>query len=316
MGGDFRTDRVRHLLLGTDNHLPFFCRRNVAMVSENSKRQNDMSYQAIAHRERPRLAGMWLSLTGLAWVAMVSSVAFAQSGPYHHFHSADQPPGVVGRGQLMRGGPLPGHYQPVQITAPEGAGIELATNGMFETTGKSDLVVGMLVGNVYRLKITNIPFRPGQEVFPSVEIINRLYPPGGDPARFPIPIELTREELELALRGQYVVRVIYLEDPQTALPQREDPEHQRYFDVGADQDPLQVADRLGRPMAILKLGSRVPDVNHTTGRFLFQSPPWIHLPEITTEPAAPAAEGESHVAHRTSPVGRSRDGDVQPVTRE
>ena len=81
----------------------------------------------------------------------------------------------------------------------------------------------MLVGHVYRLKVTNIPFHEGQEVFPSIEVINRLYPPQGMEAKFPIPIELTREELEMAMRGQFVIRVIYLEDPRTALPRARRP---------------------------------------------------------------------------------------------
>jgi hypothetical protein len=43
------------------------------------------------------------------------------------------------------------------------------------------------------------------------------------------------------------------------LPQADDPVHQRYFEVGPQEDPLYVADRLGRPMVILRMGSRVPE---------------------------------------------------------
>ena len=88
------------------------------------------------------------------------------------------------------------------------------------------------MGRCIGLRVTNIPFRPGQEIYPTIELINRLYPPPGRETRFPIPIQITREELEMALRGQYIVRVVYLEDPQAALPQQQDPERQRYFDVG------------------------------------------------------------------------------------
>jgi hypothetical protein len=178
----------------------------------------------------------------------------------------------------------------------------MATDGVYESPQPAPLRVAMLVGKVYRLKVTNIPFHVGQEIFPSIEIINRLYPPPGSEAKFPIPIELTREELDMAVRGQYVVRVIYLEDPRTALPSREDPQQQRYFEVGPNQDPLEVADALGRPIAILRIGSRVPDMDRESGRFLFDSPPWIQLPAwveppsevvpdaTTVPPAAPAKE--------------------------
>ena len=223
--------------------------------------------------------------------AMLAPEAIAQQRPHHYLLRADMPAGTVGRAQLMRGGPLPGHFQAVEVLAPEGTRIAMATDGVFEQTQPAPLKAGMLVGHVYRLKVTNIPFQEGQEVFPTIEVINRLYPPAGSQVKFPIPIELTREELEMALRGQFVIRVIYLENPRTALPRREDPAHQRYFEVGPSQDPLEVADGLGRPMAILRIGSRVPELNQISGRFLFQSPPWVRFPEVIRDAPteAPAA---------------------------
>ncbi len=213
------------------------------------------------------------------------------------------PPGSVGSAQLLRGGPLPGHFQAVEVSGPEASQLALAVDGFFEPPQPAPLRAGLLVGNVYRLKVTHIPFREGQEVFPSIEIINRLYPPEGSETRFPIPIQLTREELELALRGQFVIRVIYLENPRTALPRREDLDHQRYFEVGPGQDPLEVADSLGRPMAILRIGSRVPELDQATGRFLFHCPPWTRFSQVlmgeptevpipsTSEPQTPAPTG-------------------------
>ncbi|NLX57261.1 MAG: hypothetical protein GXY58_19300 [Planctomycetaceae bacterium] len=228
-------------------------------------------------------------LVALVTFAVASSSAVAQQRPYHYFYSADMPPGTIGAAQLLRGGPLPGHFQPVEITGPPEAQLAIATEGTYEPPQLAPLRVALLVGKVYRLKVTNIPFRAGQELYPSVEIINRLYPPPGSETRFPIPIELTREELEMALRGQYVVRVIYLENPRAALPAREDPRQQRYFEVGPNQDPLEVADALGRPMAILRIGSRVPDMDRESGRFLFDSPPWIPLPaEVAAETSTEA----------------------------
>ena len=38
-------------------------------------------------------------------------------------------------------------------------------------------VAGMLIGQVYRLRVTNIPHQPGVEVFPTIQVIDRLYPP-------------------------------------------------------------------------------------------------------------------------------------------
>ena len=183
------------------------------------------------------------------------------------------PPGAIGSWRLGRGGPLSGYFQPVAIRAPQGALISTATRGRFDHPEPSPVTVGMLVAPVYRLRITQIPHHPGLEVFPTVEIIDRLYPPVGEVLRFPIPIAISQEELELALDGKFVTRVIYVEDPDRALPVAELPDEQNWFDVEPDQDPLEVADRLGRPIAILRMGGRLPGDAGPDAQFLHGSPP-------------------------------------------
>jgi hypothetical protein len=131
----------------------------------------------------------------------------------------------------------------------------------------------MLIGQVYRLKVANLPGHEGEEVFPTIEVIDRLYPPPGQAARFPIPIELTAEELMYALDGRYVLRVIYLEDVATSPPVRDEPGEQRFTDIAPGLNALQAADRLGRPVAILRMGSRVPLPTEDQGRFMYQQPP-------------------------------------------
>ncbi len=203
--------------------------------------------------------------------AQVVSPAAGQP-PVHYRHSTTMPPGQVGQDMLRRGGPLPGYFQPVEIIGPQGSTISLVSEGRFEPAQKESALAGMLIGAVYRFKVSGIPAHEGFEVFPTIEVINRLYPPPGQKARFPIPVHVTAEELQLALNGQFVTRVIYLEDPTAAMPQREDPRFQRHFEVHPDQDPLQVADQLGRPMAILRMGSRIPD-GVLNGTFMYGSPP-------------------------------------------
>lgn len=121
------------------------------------------------------------------------------------------------------------------------------------------LLVGMHIAPVYRLRVTNLPYRPGVEVYPTLEIIDRLYPPVGKTLDFPIPIELTEEDLLLAASGYFVTRVIYVEDPATALPVQGERERQSWLDAPRGEDPLTTALQLGRPVAILRIGSRTPD---------------------------------------------------------
>ena len=202
---------------------------------------------------------------------------------WHLQDRGDAPPGVIGMRQLERGGPRPGYYQPVQITAPNGALISLAAEGTYTEPKREKTLAAMLIGPVYRLKVSNIQFHEGEEVYPTIEVIDRLYPPPGQAARFPIPIELTQEELEMALEGRYVQRVIYLEQPELALPVNEIPGHQRFFEVAPNQDPLEVADRLGRPVAILRMGSRTPIEGDEDEKFTYYTPPLVQFeppPEI------------------------------------
>jgi hypothetical protein len=187
-------------------------------------------------------------------------------------------PGAIGRRQLTRGGPLRGYVQPVEIRAPQGVQISLAADGAFDEPQQAPVTVGMFVSPVYRLKVTNIPLNLGRELFPTIEVIGRLFPPIGQERRFPIPIELTQEELELALDGKFVTRVIYLENPRAALPYRE-PKEQTSLDITARENPLVVADRLGRPIAILRIGGRLPSEDGPDNAFLFGSPSWVKYPQ-------------------------------------
>jgi len=153
--------------------------------------------------------------------------------------------------------------------------VSVVCNGAFSEPKPAKLLAGMLIGQVYRLKVANIRNHEGEEVFPTIEVIDRLYPPPGQAARFPIPIELTEEELRYALDGRYVLRVIYLEDVQSAPAVRMEPGEQRFTEIPPGQDAMQAADRLGRPMAILRMGSRVPLADEDQLQFLYQQPPVV-----------------------------------------
>jgi hypothetical protein len=205
----------------------------------------------------------------------------AQQPGVHYFHQGVMPPGAIGSLQLQRGGPLPGFFQPVEIKAPYRALISLAVEGQFDQPQQAPVGVGMLIGAVYRIRVTGIPRHPGEEVFPTIEVIDRLYTPRGQERRFAIPIDLAQEDLELALQGKFVTRVIYLEDPQTALPAR-NPEEQNWFEARPGSDPLAMADQLGRPVVILRMGGRLPASGAAPSmEFLYGCPPLVkYLPRI------------------------------------
>jgi hypothetical protein len=241
-----------------------------------------------------RVAGCLM--LGLLLTLAAAHTAVAQQSAVHYQHPASMPPGAIGAWQLQRGGPLPGYFQPVEIIAPAGAAISIATNGRFEEPQPAPMLAGLLIAPVYRLRVTSIPFHEGAEVFPTIELIDRTYPPPDQVWRFPIPVELTQQDLEFALAGKFVTRVIYLEDPESAVPAVQGTS-QNWFDVTPGANPLQVADVLGRPVAILRLGGRLPiDTQSPDASFMGRCVPWMRpnirpRPQITAAPTAqePAA---------------------------
>ena len=73
----------------------------------------------------------------MVWMATVlaAALAVAEEPPVHYLHAGAMPPGAIGGQQLMRGGPLPGYFQPVEIMAPEGAMVSLAAGADFHAAG-------------------------------------------------------------------------------------------------------------------------------------------------------------------------------------
>lgn len=233
-------------------------------------------------------------------MVLAACPALGQGPPLHYFQSADLPPGTIGQGQLQRFPHLRGYFQPVQILLPRGVRASLSVDGQFDPPRRGPVLAGMQVGEVYPLKISSIPFSEGLEVYPTIELINRIYPPAGQELHFPIPVQVTREELEIALSGNFVTRVIYLEDPQTALAFRDEADQQRYYEVSTDQDPLRIADRLGRPVAILRMGSRVPD-DGASG-VVAQTPPVILYEAPSSREPAPVRSAIDRAARRYSRI--------------
>ena len=152
----------------------------------------------------------------------------------------------------------PSWLQPVRVELPTAGTVSVYSatsepNAMFASPAQ----FSVNAGHIYRLRIADMPEFPSVEVYPSIEILDRTHPPDGRAADYPIPVVLTEADIREAIDGRMVTRVVYLEQPQLAamldplrreIPQSVDP---------AD-NALQEADRLGRPMIIVRIGGRTP----------------------------------------------------------
>ncbi len=185
------------------------------------------------------------------------------------------------------GGPGPGIIAPVPFTPPGGFGPvptsqvafvspegmtvnwDIGEPGAFDSDA---LVVpgryNFPQGAIYRLKLTDVPGRPGVELYPTLEI--------GPPtprtiaylAHNAIPVQLTEEDFDQVLSGNFVTKVIYLPDPEyqeLALANVETLVSTR-LDPGVD--PIVEADRRGAIMAIVRVGNKDLEVAHGDAEFI------------------------------------------------
>lgn len=160
---------------------------------------------------------------------------------------------------------LPSDIQVVRFQGPEGLAVEVlgpSTEAVPPGDGKGIATVGMKVGSAYRLRVTNIPERPGVELFPVIEIVGHLHRPAKvDPGKFPVRVVFDLEDLyDAADRARLVTQVIYLEDPDQALPVKLDKDSPPSVTLNPAEEPLKVAAALGRVVAIMRIGLRKPVV--------------------------------------------------------
>lgn len=256
-----------------------------------------------------RLLGFACCVT--AMLVMLHDANAAEPSDYlgntgrHRLLNGDMPPGYVGQARLAGRGFVNGYFQPVALSGPQGTRFSLTKDGGYPE-GSEVLQAGLLVGSVYRFQVTRIPLMEGAELYPTLEVIDRTYPPPGLATRYPIVIQLDQEDLESALAGKMVTRVIYLEDPETAVPMEQTPVTNRPVEVAEYQDALAVADRLGRPVAIVRIGSLAPPRTPALmPGFFFGFPAWAPIQPIGQNPqnTSPQAAGSLPVTPQQQRVG-------------
>ncbi|MCI0639765.1 MAG: hypothetical protein L0Y72_21690 [Gemmataceae bacterium] len=108
---------------------------------------------------------------------------------------------------------------------------------------------------IYRLKLSNIEGRPGLEVYPTMEVVSCNPKTEAFLAHSSVPVEFTNEDFKQIAEGNYVVKVIYLPDPQ----------FQDVAGTGTDEilstrlepgaDPIQEALRRGSILVVIRMGN-------------------------------------------------------------
>jgi len=190
------------------------------------------------------------------------------------------PPGMGGMGGMggpgcAPGMPVPGNTNSqVVFIGPDGMAVnwDLSQPGMFDSEpliapGRQNFNQGA----IYRLKLTNIPGRPGVELYPTLEVGPTTSRTDAFLAHNAIPVQYTEEDFDQVQSGNFVTKVIYLPDPEfqaLALAGVETLVSTR-LDPGVD--PIVEADRRGAIMAIIRLGNKDLEVPGTEGGMNFST---------------------------------------------
>jgi len=109
--------------------------------------------------------------------------------------------------------------------------------------------------SIYRLKLSNIRGRPGLEVYPTLEVVPSNPKTAAFLAHSAVPLEFTAQDFQDIAEGKYLVKVIYLPDPQ----------FQELAATGTDEiistrlepgaDPILEAQRRGSILLVVRMGN-------------------------------------------------------------
>lgn len=160
--------------------------------------------------------------------------------------------------------------QVVRFQGPEGLAVEVLSPSPEPVPigdGRGIATVGLRRGVGYRLRLSNIPYRPGAELFPVIEVVGHLHRPEGiDPGKYPIRVIFRQADLDDVVDlGRLVTKVVYLEDPEQAIPFKLPKDQVTALTLNPSEPPLRVASALGRPMAIVRMGGRRPSQEELAG---------------------------------------------------
>ena len=204
-------------------------------------------------------------------ILLVSITAVAISGCHAPLHDNLPPanmlmepgPGVGGPGPgvmtSMPSAPMVNRSSQVAFIGPEGMTVawDVSMPGQFDSEplicpGRYNFPQGA----IYRLKLTNIPGRPGVELYPTLEVGPSMPRTEAFLSHNSIPVQFTPEDFDQVLTGNFVTKVIYLPDA----------EHQELAIAGVETlvstrldpgvDPIVEADRRGAILGVIRLGNK------------------------------------------------------------
>jgi hypothetical protein len=112
-----------------------------------------------------------------------------------------------------------------------------------------------LQASIYRLKLSDIPNHPGLELYPTLEVVPAKQKTCTFLAHSAVPIAFTEEDFDQVAAGNFVVKVIYLPDPQFQDLAATGPDEVVSSRLEPGVDPIIEAKRRGSILLVVRLGN-------------------------------------------------------------
>jgi hypothetical protein len=169
------------------------------------------------------------------------------------------PPGYPNAGH----GPAPFVAQRTEVRFLAPAGMKVAwfapspgsKNGFtaqaLDVPGRYNFIQGAL----YRLKLTDVPDRAGIPYFPTLEVVPTNSKTAAFLAHSSVPVTFTADDFEQVAAGNYLVKVIYLPDPQFQDLAAAGPNEVVSSRLEPGVDPIAEACRRGSILLVVRLGN-------------------------------------------------------------
>jgi hypothetical protein len=199
-------------------------------------------------------------------------------------------------GAVAAVGPLMGQAPPqfmaqrteVRFMAPIGMKVSWfgpSAAGKPQVVGNQIEVIGrynFLQGAIYRLKLSNIPQHPGLELYPTIEVVPCNNRTTAFLAHSAVPLAFTERDFDQVAAGNYVVKVIYLPDPQFQDIATTGPAEIVSTPLEPGVDPIAEAYRRGSILLVIRLGNIDLEAPNTPA----MDAPNPYAPAIPHPPAA------------------------------
>ena len=172
-------------------------------------------------------------------------------------------PGAVAAVGALTGQPAPNGSARTEIRFVGPAGMKIAwyaprndgRPGFSTQFLEAPARYNFLQSSIYRLKLSAIPNRPGVDLYPTLEVPPGNYKTSTFLAHSSVPLSFTEEDFEQVAAGNFVVKVVYLPDPQFQDLAATGPDEVVSSRLEPGADPILEAKRRGSVLAIVRLGN-------------------------------------------------------------